>query len=57
MMCNGNCNQGRQCDCVPDFEFEWYEKTEFESFASKAATILLVLLIVISLAGLAMLHI
>jgi hypothetical protein len=56
-MCNGNCGQGRQCDCVTDFEFEWYEKTEFESFASKAATILLVLLIVISLAGLAMLHI
>ena len=19
--CNGNCEQGRQCDCVPDFEF------------------------------------
>lgn len=21
-MCNGNCNQGRLCDCVPDIDFE-----------------------------------
>ena len=20
MTCNGNCNQGRQCDCVPDVD-------------------------------------
>ena len=21
--CNGNCNQGRACDCVADVETEW----------------------------------
>jgi hypothetical protein len=22
-ICNGNCNQGRQCDCVPDIPQMW----------------------------------
>ena len=22
MPCNGNCNQGRACDCVPDVEID-----------------------------------
>ncbi len=25
MACNGNCNQGRKCDCVPDVEIDFDE--------------------------------
>jgi hypothetical protein len=31
-ICNGNCNQGRQCDCVPDIPQMW--DVEKELFAS-----------------------
>lgn len=55
MMCNGNCNQGRQCDCVPDFE--WKEPTEIEGIASMAASLLMIVLIIGSVTGLVMMHV
>lgn len=54
-MCNGNCNQGRQCDCVPDWE--WTEPTELEGIASTAASLLMIVLIIASVTGLVMMHI
>jgi hypothetical protein len=55
MMCNGNCGQGRQCDCVPDFE--WNEPTEIEGIASMAASLLMIVLIIASITGIVMLYV
>lgn len=54
-MCNGNCNQGRQCDCVPDLE--WHEPTEFEWIASMAASLMMILIIIASITGIVMLYV
>lgn len=55
MMCNGNCNQGRQCDCVPDWE--WQEPTELEGIASMAASLMMILIIIASITGIVMLYV
>lgn len=55
MMCNGNCNQGRQCDCVPDWE--WHEPTELEGIASMAASLMMILIIIASITGIVMLYV
>ena len=55
MMCNGNCDQGRQCDCVPDWE--WHEPTELEGIASMAASLMMILIIIASITGIVMLYV
>jgi len=55
MICNGNCKQGRQCDCVPDLE--WQEPTEVEGIASLAASLLMIVLTIGCITGMVLLYV
>lgn len=53
MTCNGNCNQGRLCDCVPHVEPQeadaWEPVTQGEAATLLAVTLLGVLVMVVGL--------
>lgn len=51
MICNGNCNQGRSCDCVPDLPVQFAEPepkdpNDFDGTVISALVILVAVFVV-----------
>lgn len=53
MPCNNNCNQGRQCDCVPDLPIQFAEDDGYGGSMAEATYALIAMLILAFAAGFA----